>query len=118
MSDAEPDGTPSDASVATPRGPKRRARRNARHTVGKVLLASVVALALATGLGVVFLYRHLNGNLEVLDPTTQLSNRPTKVETGPQEPVNVLVMGSDSREGAGNNIDGLTGDGERSDTTI
>jgi LCP family protein required for cell wall assembly len=28
------------------------------------------------------------------------------------------VMGSDSREGAGNNIDGLTGGGERSDTTI
>ena len=27
-------------------------------------------------------------------------------------------MGSDSRDGAGNNIDGLTGGGERSDTTI
>jgi len=32
--------------------------------------------------------------------------------------LNVLVMGSDTREGAGNNIDGLTGGGERSDTTI
>ena len=27
-------------------------------------------------------------------------------------------MGSDTRDGAGNNIDGLTGDGQRSDTTI
>ena len=32
--------------------------------------------------------------------------------------MNILVMGSDSRDGAGNNIDGLTGGGERSDTTI
>ena len=68
---------------------------------------------------VVFLYRHLNGNLDVLDPTDQLSNRPAAVEVeGPQDPLNVLVMGSDTRDGAGNNIDGLTGGGERSDTTI
>ncbi|WP_028643236.1 LCP family protein [Nocardioides sp. URHA0020] len=105
--------------MATPGGPKRRGKVRKRHTVGKVLLASIVVLALATGLSVVFLYRHLNGNLQVLDPTSQLSNRPEKaVVEGPREPLNVLVMGSDSREGAGNNIDGLTGGGERSDTTI
>ena len=119
MSHAELDGPPSESSESTPDGPKRRAKVRRRHTVGKVLLASIVVLALATGLGVVFLYRHLNGNLEVLDPTDQLSNRPDKVvDAGPHEPLNVLVMGSDTREGAGNNIDGLTGGGERSDTTI
>jgi LCP family protein required for cell wall assembly len=105
--------------VATPRGPKRRGKVRKRHTVGKVLLSTVLVLGLATGLGVVFLYRHLNGNLQVLDPSDQLSNRPEKaVVEGPREPMNVLVMGSDTRDGAGNNIDGLTGGGERSDTTI
>jgi len=124
MSDAELDGTPSEPSAATPRvdvagGPKRRAKVRKRHTVGKVLLASVLVLGLVTGLGVAFIYRHLNGNLNVVDVTDQLTDRPTKVAVaGPQEPLNVLVMGSDTRDGAGNNIDGLTGGGERSDTTI
>ena len=118
MSDAELDGPPSESGAATPSGPKRRATPKRRHTVGKVLLSTLVVLALATGLGVVYLYRHLNGNLEVLDPTDQLSDRPSKLVDGPKGPLNILVMGSDTREGAGNNIDGLTGDGERSDTTI
>src|SRR4051812_26390214 len=124
MSDAELDGTPSEPSAATPKvdvagGPKRRGKVRKRHTVGKVLLASLVVLGLVTGLGVVFLFRHLNGNLNVVDVTDQLTDRPTKVAVaGPQEPLNVLVMGSDTRDGAGNNIDGLTGGGERSDTTI
>src|SRR3954447_4992416 len=118
MSDAALDGTPSESGASTPDGPKRRARPSKRHTVGKVLLATLVALALATGLSVVYLYRHLNGNLEVLDPTDQLSDRPSKIVEGPKGPLNILVMGSDSRDGEGNNIDGLTGGGERSDTTI
>ena len=76
-------------------------------------------LALVTGLGVAFLYRHLNGNLDVLDVSDQLTDRPDKKKVeGPKEPLNVLVMGSDTREGEGNNIDNLTGGGERSDTTI
>ena len=122
MSDAELDGIPSGPGAGastSSNGPKRRAKVRARHTVARVLLSTALALALATGLGVVFLYRHLNGNIEVFDPSAQLSDRPTKVVVeGPKEPLNVLVMGSDTREGAGNNIDGLTGGGERSDTTI
>ena len=55
-----------------------------------------------TGLGVAYLYRHLNGNLTALDVTGQLENRPEKKEVeGPKEPLNVLVMGSDTRDGAG-----------------
>ena len=117
--------TPSpSAEVATPeprvtRRGKRRAKRRRTHTVAKVLISTLVVLGLVTGLSVTYLYRHLNGNLAVMDIDDQLvGDRPDKVEvTGPQEPLNVLVMGSDTREGA-NNIDGLTGGGERSDTTL
>jgi LCP family protein required for cell wall assembly len=114
MSDAAPDR-------AQPRSgaPKRRAKARKRHTIGKVLLSTVLVLAMATGLGTVWLYRHLNGNLNVLDVTGQLENRPDKIAVeGPKEPLNVLVMGSDSRDCAGCNIDNLTGGGQRSDTTI
>ncbi len=98
--------------------PKRRGKVKKRHTVGKVLLASAVVLGLVTGLGVAYLYRHLNGNLNVVDVTDQLTNRPEKQVEGPQEPLNVLVMGSDDRDAPGNNIDNLTGGAARSDTTI
>jgi LCP family protein required for cell wall assembly len=99
---------------------KRRGRGRRTHTVAKVLLASVVVLGMVTGLGVTFLYRHLNGNLNVEVLDAQLGDdRPDEVVVeGPKDPINILVMGSDSRDGAGNNIDGLTGGGERSDTTI
>ncbi|MSZ77466.1 MAG: LytR family transcriptional regulator [Actinobacteria bacterium] len=75
---------------------------------------------MVSGLSVAYIYRHLNGNLTVLDIDDQIvGDRPDKVKVaGPQEPLNILVMGSDTRDGEGNNIDGLTGDGERSDTTI
>ena len=73
MSDAAPDGP----SRAGPRPrPNASGKVRKRHTVGKVLLATVVVLGLVTGLGVVYLYRHLNGNLQVLDPTDQLVDRP------------------------------------------
>jgi LCP family protein required for cell wall assembly len=109
-----PSGAPAESSV-----PKRRGKVRKRHTVGKVVLATALALALATGLSVVFLYRHLNGNLNVVDVTAQLTDRPDKVDVaGPQEPLNVLVMGSDNRDCDGCNIDDLTGGGQRSDTTI
>ena len=119
MSDAE--HGPAETASPTPEEGKgrRRARTRKRHVVGKVLAASIVVLAMVTGLSVVFIYRHLNDNLTVLDVSGQLTDRPDKAKSNaPQEPLNILVMGSDTRDGEGNNIDGLTGDGARSDTTI
>jgi LCP family protein required for cell wall assembly len=114
VSDPAPDGAEPDPSA-----PKRRAKVRRRHTIGKIVLATVLVMAMATGLGTIWLYRHLNGNLNVVDVTGQLTNRPDKMEVeGPQEPLNVLVMGSDSRDCEGCNIDNLTGGGQRSDTTI
>jgi len=106
------DSTPADR-------PKRRGRARRKSTVGRVLLISAVVLALVTGLGVVYFYRHLGGNLTVIEVAGKLENRPDKAQVqGPQEPLNILVMGSDDRDDAGNNIDNLTGSGQRSDTTI
>ncbi len=123
--DAEHAPAEADSPSATPergsrRKGKRRARTKARHTVAKVVVASLVAVGMASGLGVIYIYRHLNDNLDVVNVDDQLKGRPDKkkVDTGPQEPLNILVMGSDSRDGEGNNIDNLTGGGERSDTTI
>ncbi len=115
MSDAEPT-----RAQPEPTAPKRKGRARKRHTVAKVLIASLVVLGMVTGLSVVFIYRHLNGNLNVADLTGQLgSDRPDKKAVeGPKEPLNILVMGSDARDCDGCNIDNLTGMGERSDTTI
>ena len=114
MSDAAPESVQPDTTA-----PKRRGKVRKRHTVGKVLLATVLVLAMATGLGTIWMYRHLNSNINVLDPSAQMSNRPDKlVVDGPKEPLNVLVMGSDNRDCEGCNIDNLTGGGARSDTTI
>ena len=100
--------------------PKRRAKVKKRHTVGRVLLVTSVVMALVTGLSTLYLYRHYNGNLDVLDVSQQLgTHRPEKkVVEGPKEPLNILIMGSDDRDAPGNNIDNLTGGGKRSDTTI
>jgi LCP family protein required for cell wall assembly len=105
-------------ATTEPAAPKRKGEVKRKHTVGRVVLVSTLVLALVTALGVVFFYRHLNGNLNVEDVTNALGDdRPEK--TGPKGALNVLVMGSDSRAGAGNAIDNQDpGNGARSDTTV
>lgn len=82
-------------------------------TLGYGLLTLTVGMMLFVS----YTVRSLTANVDVLG-TGFLTDRPVKEEVeGPREPLNVLVMGSDSRDGR-NNIDGLTGGGQRSDTTI
>ncbi|GAB2772749.1 LCP family protein [Nocardioides salsibiostraticola] len=118
MPDAVPSETPD--QVPDPARPgRRRAPTKVKHTVAKVLGSTLLALGMIAGLSSVYLARHFSDNLTVLDLAEQLSNRPEKeLSPLPKEPLNILVMGSDARDGEGNNIDGLTGDGARSDTTI
>lgn len=97
--------------------PKRKAKVARKHTVGRVILISAVVLALVTGLGVVYLVRHLNGNIESVSLGALGDDRPEKVFTGNGEALNILVMGDDTRSGAGNDIDSEAGGGG-SDTTI
>lgn len=110
---------PEDTGASDVDGPKRRGKVRKKHTVAKVLLASALVLSIVTGLGVVYFYRHLNGNLTKIDTDVLLGqDRPEKEKVeGPQEPLNVLVMGSDTRDCDGCALDNETG-GNASDTTI
>ena len=69
--DAEHAPAAADSTSATPdraarsRKGKRRGRAKARHTVAKVVWPAWSRVGMATGLGVVYLYRHLNDNLNV-----------------------------------------------------
>ncbi len=75
-------------------------------------------MTLAVVFGGMFAYRHLEGNITALDTEGLLgSDRPEKVDNGkPQEPLNILLLGSDTREGQSGNIGGETPG--LSDTTI
>ena len=109
MSDEPSPATTDDA-------PRRKAKVAKKRTVGRVIVISAVVLALVTGLGMIYLIRHLNGNIETLSLDEIDGERPEKIYDGNGEPLNILVMGDDTREGAGNEIDGEGGGG--SDTTI
>ncbi len=80
---------------------------------GYLLVTTTVAMMLFVS----YTVRTLTANVTAVD-IGNIAGRPDKVAVdGPKEPLNVLVMGSDSREGD-NDIDGLSGGGQRSDTTI
>ncbi|MCR1785223.1 LCP family protein [Nocardioides carbamazepini] len=91
-------------------GGRRRVARPRRTVLG-VIVASLTALGLLTGLGVVLAYNNWNDNLE--HPTIIGKHRPDKKT----EALNILVMGTDSRDCEGCKIDGEAGGG-LSDTTI
>jgi len=103
----------------TMRGGRRRARVRRRHTVLKVVTSTLVVLAIVTALGVAYLYRDLNGNLTIADYGDQFVEKaPKKVQfTGPKDPINILIMGEDSRDCAGCGVDNEKTAG-LSDTTI
>ena len=127
MSDESRPEAPSDAPSEPPTGaasgssadgPKRKGKVTRKHTVGRVVLISAVVLALVTGLSVVYFVRHLNGNIEGISISDSLddADRVQEVYKGNGEPLDILVMGSDSRDCEGCDIDQEGGGG--SDTTI
>ncbi|MSZ77762.1 MAG: LytR family transcriptional regulator, partial [Actinobacteria bacterium] len=93
-------------------------KRRHRHAVLTVILVTHLCLALVTGTAVVLVYRHLNTNLDIVDVGPMLTDRPDKVRVeGPKEPLNILVLGDDTRACDGCDIDNEAGSGG-SDTTI
>lgn len=92
--------------------------REHRRTVLRVILVSHLVLALFTGVGVSVAYHQLNSNIETLPGIPDEVDRPDVVEVeGPRKPINILIMGSDTRDCEGCAIDGEVGS-EGSDTTI
>ena len=87
--------------------------REARHTRRRRALAGVgvIVLVVLVGLGVA--WWRLEGNISRLDVSKDLGTRPTAAAG----PLNILLIGSDNREGEG--VPGASlGSGARSDTTL
>ncbi|MFJ9391549.1 LCP family protein [Nocardioides sp. NPDC101246] len=112
--DDEPyDEYPSEDGYQEPYAPYPADERDKpRISVWQVLGSSLIVLALVVGLFTVYTYRHLTGNINTVSLGEEVA------DVGPKEPINILVMGSDSRDCEGCNVDGLTDEGQRSDTNI
>ncbi len=80
--------------------------------------SSAILVATAIGGGVMFAINSLGKNINIID-TSDLnnSNRPKGVKETDTSPINILIMGSDSRSGEGNTGYGDV-EGQRSDTTL
>jgi LCP family protein required for cell wall assembly len=90
-----------------------------KHRVLKTIAISVALVLVVVLTAGFFVYRHLNKNITSLNVTNALGDdRPTEVvkDGQPHKPLNILLLGSDTREGAGNHIGGETPG--LSDTTI
>ena len=97
--------------------PPARPTRHRRHVWLTVALTQAVLAALTVG-GVTYAYGTLNNNIGDGESISHQTTKAAVADAGPKEPLNILVLGSDSRSGDGNDIDGLGDIGERADTTI
>ena len=88
-----------------------------RRTVFRVIIVAELVIALVTAASVVFAYNHLDGNIQSGAPITHHNTKKAKTAQQPHEPLNILLMGDDTRSCAGCHIDNQAGGGG-SDTTI
>lgn len=86
-----------------------------RQRVVRVIVVTQLCLALLTAAVVVLSYRQLDKGVEA---GKNIEHRVKKHDRIGGDPLNILVMGSDSRVGEGNAVDNQTDIGRRSDTTI
>jgi LCP family protein required for cell wall assembly len=88
--------------------PRHKGRLPRRRRVTKWVLIGLAVVLVVTSSVLLYLYKKLDGNINSISIGNALgTDRPTPVEvTGPQKPLNVLVMGSDNRDGT--NIGGDT----------
>jgi LCP family protein required for cell wall assembly len=89
-----------------------------RHRIIKAVAITVAAVLVVALTGGFFVYRHLNNNITGIDITSALgTDRPSEVKAKtPQKPLNILLLGSDTRQGQTGHIGGDTPG--LSDTTI
>ena len=91
----------------------------------RITVAVVAAFAVAVAGLLGYVYLHLNGNIKTYSSAGIATSRPPVPTPAPSSttgpPINLLLIGSDSRSSSGNNV-GLGGGtdvtGARSDTTI
>ncbi|MEU8134534.1 LCP family protein [Streptodolium elevatio] len=118
---ATEDGGTKGGSDAGGRAAQRRARRK-RNRRRKIVIPLVVvgSLLLLTGVaGAYVAYRTLNGNIKTDSVEGKLSaDRPEVGGNGKGKPMNLVIIGSDSRAGANKSLGGGRDEGERSDTTL
>src|SRR5699024_10201514 len=100
---------------------QQRRHRRALHSI----LATVLALVVFGGTGGALAYHDFQGNIErhdlgdFLNDNDRPGGSPKPIDPNPGEPINALVLGSDTREGDVNEEYGSTPeDGMRSDTTM
>ncbi|WPF83186.1 LCP family protein [Sanguibacter sp. 4.1] len=112
-----------DASPARRERPAH-ARPARRHNIGKVVALTLVGVFAFTGTAAGALYYKLDHNIETVDleALTDESVRPPTAEPDPEDPnggvaLNILLIGSDARNGENAAIGGEAG-GMRSDTTM
>src|SRR5947209_9572026 len=100
-------------------------RRRLRELRVAVVVASALAIAISGALG--YIYLHLNGNIKTFSSIGVSKSRPpvaTPATTAPgapaaQAPINLLLIGSDTRTGGNESLGGgFAVQGARSDTTI
>jgi len=78
--------------------------------------ACLAALFVIAAVGAYLAFRHLDGNIKALHPDLG-DNRPERVTVlGKRQPLNILLIGSDTRQGQSGLASG--GGGDLSDTTI
>ena len=83
----------------------------------RVIIVAELVVALVTSATVVLAYNHLNGNIEVGAPIRHHNKKLPQTPEQPHEPLNILIMGDDTRNCAGCHVDNQAGGGG-SDTTI
>ncbi|MGZ4487615.1 MAG: LCP family protein [Nocardioides sp.] len=88
-----------------------------RRRILLVILITQLVVALVTATVVVAAFRHLDGNIAAGPAIRHHATKGPRAPGQPHEPLNILVLGNDTRSGAGNHVDGEAGGGV-SDTTI
>ncbi|OIJ28415.1 hypothetical protein UG56_003080 [Nocardioides luteus] len=78
---------------------------------------TMLLLAAATGIGTWVFYDHLNRNLASGGDIHHLVDEPETEDEGTEQPLNILILGTDARDCDGCSIDGEGGSGG-SDSTI
>ncbi|MFJ9951459.1 LCP family protein [Kitasatospora sp. NPDC091207] len=112
--DGKPDGTATGGRAAARNS--RKPKRNVKKIVAWSVAGVLVVLAGTGGA----IYYKLNGNIKSFDPDAISTDRPPEAvaDANGNKPVNILLIGSDSRAGNNSDLGGGNEGGARSDTTI